>query len=195
MIHECGNWVDYRKLPNLMELDFHHETPRYTVDYNQAMYECGQCVISALKHAYDNGYDHILFRHGSSTSRRGVTTQRSVVRSIMRSKQSTPFIIRSKCIQHYSVFVAAIRPNPEGRRRREALFRKKFSALKSKFLKVVSQSPHRDFRQSTHARYKRLKANDINPELYKRLHITLGMYQNHLKRGIGVFDPNNTEMH
>ena len=52
----------------------------------------------------------MIFRHGHSTSGPFKTTARSIVRSIMRDKESTPFIIKSRSIQHYSVFVAAVRP-------------------------------------------------------------------------------------
>jgi hypothetical protein len=36
-----------------------------------------------------------------------------VVRGLMRGPDATPLIIRSKCVQHYSVFLAAIRPKGE----------------------------------------------------------------------------------
>src|ERR1035437_9916430 len=51
-----------------------------------------------------------MFLHGWSTSRPGNTTSRSQVRKLMQSKESTPYIVRRDCIQHDTVFVAAIRP-------------------------------------------------------------------------------------
>ena len=70
-------------------------------------------ALDALEKAYRAGLAYVIFRHGSSTSRLGTTTARSQVRGLMRSKDATPFIIRSQCTQHYSVFVAVIRPNPD----------------------------------------------------------------------------------
>lgn len=35
-------------------------------------------------------------------------------RSVMRIKEATPYVVRAHCIQHPSVFVAAIRPLPPG---------------------------------------------------------------------------------
>ena len=72
--------------------------------------------MKALKDAYGDGLRYVIFSHGSSTSRRGQTTARSVVRNLMRSKDATPYIVRDQCVQHDSVFAAAIRPNAESRR-------------------------------------------------------------------------------
>jgi hypothetical protein len=67
-------------------------------------------ALNALKLAQENGAKYIIFTHAWSTSRLGKTTARSVVRSLMRSPEATPYIVRRDCVQHDTVFVAAIRP-------------------------------------------------------------------------------------
>ena len=79
------------------------------ITYYEAMDQVFDESFEALRSAQASGVRHVLFRHGSSTSRPGQTTARSQVRGLMRSPLATPYIIRSKCIQHESVFVAAIR--------------------------------------------------------------------------------------
>jgi hypothetical protein len=66
-------------------------------------------VERRLGEAQRNGRSHIMFIHGSSTSRPGQTTARSQVRKFMRSSAATPFIERKHCIQHDTVFVAKLR--------------------------------------------------------------------------------------
>src|SRR5262249_7335127 len=81
--------------------------PRTT--YAEKLAEVYHDTLQALEEAYNAGKRFVLFVHGSSTSRRGKETSRSVVRKVMRSKAATPYIIRRECIQHETVFVAAIR--------------------------------------------------------------------------------------
>ena len=105
-----GDWTEYRALPNLREVDFHYseDGPRYS-EYCVAMAGVRGTALRALREAQNAGSQYVMFRHGYSTSRRGATTARSVVRSLVRSPEATPYIIRRECIQHWSVFVAAIR--------------------------------------------------------------------------------------
>ena len=106
---EYRNWTEYRSLPNLREVDFHwsDEGPH---NYWESMEQVKSVALSVIKSAYESGeVKYVLFTHGWSTSQRGRTTARSQVRSVMRSKDATPFIDRKLCIQHNSVFVAAIR--------------------------------------------------------------------------------------
>jgi hypothetical protein len=105
-----GEWAQYRQLQPLREVDFHYEgRGRRTIPYWDAMANIRQETYTALERAYNEGIRYVLFTHGSSTSRLGKTTARSQVRGVMRSREATPFIQRSQCIQHESVFVAAIR--------------------------------------------------------------------------------------
>jgi hypothetical protein len=109
-----GDWKQYRG-PDVMEVDFHRADPkpgayRARFSFRDAMAEVATETIEALESAQQNGFRAVLFTHGWSTSRRGRTSSRSVIRGLMRSKQATPYIIRSNCIQHNSVFLAAIRP-------------------------------------------------------------------------------------
>ncbi len=111
---ENGDWKKYRELPNSIEIDFHFEQSygrknEWKEPYCNRMYEIYEKALEALKKAYEEQRDYVIFTHGHSTSRRGKTTARSQIRSLMRSKESTPYIIKNESIQHYSVFVAAIR--------------------------------------------------------------------------------------
>jgi hypothetical protein len=108
-----GNWTQYRKVSPAMEVDFHYSSMgEREVPYWEAMGAVWEEALESLKKAQRTGLSYVIFRHGSSTSGPGITTARSMVRGLMRSKDSTPYILRSKCIQHHSVFVAAIRPDP-----------------------------------------------------------------------------------
>lgn len=109
-IKDCRNWTEFRSLPALLEIDFHLVGQPGGGAYHENMAAVRSGALSALKAAQEKGFQFVLFTHGRSTSRRGKTTARSQVRGLMRSKDATPYIIRSKCIQHPSVFVAAIRP-------------------------------------------------------------------------------------
>jgi len=109
---EDGNWLRYRQLPNLVEVDFHRvgfDLPLSDAPYYERMQQVGSDALDALINAQAAGKDWVLFTHGWSTSRLGATTSRSQVRSLMRSPQATPYIVRAECIQHDSVFVARIR--------------------------------------------------------------------------------------
>jgi len=109
--HGSGDWTRYRSLPGLVELDFHPRSGDADhAPYWDRMEKVYRDAVEALRRAQTLGKQHVLFTHGWSTSRLGKTTSRSQVRKAMRSKDATPFIVRSECIQHDSVFVAAIRP-------------------------------------------------------------------------------------
>ncbi len=111
-----GDWTQYRKFPGLVEVDFHYaDFGRRKAPYGEAMDDIWDTTLEALKSAFEKGKRFVLFRHGWSTSHRGKTTARSQVRRLMRSTNATPYIVRNQCIQHESVFVAAIRPNPNAR--------------------------------------------------------------------------------
>jgi hypothetical protein len=107
-----GDWTKYRG-DGVREVDFHRSSTssgyREAFDYREAMADVERDALDALSSAYADGITTLLLTHGWSTSRPGKTTSRSVIRSLMRSKEATPYIRRSQCIQHESVFVAAIR--------------------------------------------------------------------------------------
>jgi hypothetical protein len=112
-----GNWTQYREL-HPWEVDFHYEKPRdfegpRGTSYEDLMEKVWREALEALKDAHEYGTRYVLFTHGSSTSRPGRTTARSMVRKLMRSAYATPFILRRECIQHETVFLAAIRPKPK----------------------------------------------------------------------------------
>lgn len=110
--NESGNWTAYRELPGVTEIDFHRSDEPSEHSYWEAMDLVRAETLASLKWAQANGKRYLLIRHGHSTSHQGTTTSRSQVRGLMRSPDATPYILRSQSIQHYSVFVAAIRPLP-----------------------------------------------------------------------------------
>ena len=106
-----GDWTEYRKLKPQIEINFHVDKDDYGLGSHwENMKDAHDGSLKALIRAQNEGLKYVLFIHGWSTSRIGKTTARSQVRKLMRSAASTPYIIRSECIQHNSVFVAAIRP-------------------------------------------------------------------------------------
>ena len=111
-----GNWIEYRKLPCVDEIDLHrvpdgsrNRGPR-EVPYENYVVDVWDEVLKALQSAQQRQRLYVIFRHGWSTSRSGQTTARSQVRKLMRSKFVTPYIIRKNSIQHNAVFVATIKP-------------------------------------------------------------------------------------
>lgn len=107
-IYEVGDWIRYRQLPDLIEVDFHWAKME-TGLYHENMQQVWDQALSALIEAHAQRKKFVLFTHGWSTSRIGRTTARSQVRKLMRSRVATPYIARPTCIQHDSVFLAAIR--------------------------------------------------------------------------------------
>ena len=112
-----GDWKRYRELGDVVEVDFHYSQhgPR-EIDYSVAMDNAYDVALEALRSAYASGKQYVLFTHGFSTSHPGHTSARSQVRKLMRGKEATLYVHKSRSIQHYSVFVAAIRDNPAGRK-------------------------------------------------------------------------------
>src|SRR5688572_6650877 len=106
-----GDWTLFRNLPQLHQVNYHLAEIRDSGIYEERMNRIREDVMKTLRTADENGYRFVLFNHGWSTSERWkTTTARSVVRGVMRSPEATPFIIRRDCIQHYTAFVAAVRP-------------------------------------------------------------------------------------
>ena len=117
MHRESGDWNLLRQRFNLLpsdEVDLHFGRRDPHVPYEEVMAEVSDIVRRSLLTAQQNKRPYVLFLHGHSTSRRGVTTARSAVRSFIRSKEATPLVERSGCIQHSSVFLAKIRPPKPG---------------------------------------------------------------------------------
>jgi hypothetical protein len=103
------NWVEYRHLPKLTELDFHDWYKDPYQQYWEFLQVMEKAVWDAIKNAQENGNEWLLVTHGSSTSRPGKTTARSITRKVMNNKKATPFIVRKQCIQQETVFLAKIR--------------------------------------------------------------------------------------
>src|SRR5262249_21196003 len=109
---ETGNWTEFRTRFSLLpgdEVDFHHGRRELGVSYGQVMQDIEKTVLAVLQRAFEQQRPYVMFTHGWSTSGIGKTTARSMVRGVMRSKHATPYIDRSGCIQHESVFVAKIK--------------------------------------------------------------------------------------
>ena len=103
-----GDWKDLANTADIkVNLHFGRGEPG---QWSNNMAEVSGIVTKTLRDAQAEGCRYVLFMHGYSTSRPGQMSARSIVRGIMRSKESTPFIIKSQSMQHNSVFVAAIRP-------------------------------------------------------------------------------------
>lgn len=102
-----GDWAPYSQAGDRV-VDFHWSRMDGPRDYGARMAEVADTTLKALKEAHANGESMVVFIHGSSTSQPGTTTARSIVRTIMRSMKSTPYIIKAQCLQHETVFVAAI---------------------------------------------------------------------------------------
>jgi len=107
-----GDWkqlaAKFRLEPaDIIDLHFGPRDPCRS--YHEVMMDLEMMVERNLFTALKNRRPYLMFVHGWSTSRRGNTTARSVVRSFMRSKAATPLIMRSGCVQHETVFVAKIR--------------------------------------------------------------------------------------
>lgn len=117
-----GGWTQYRARFNLSEsdeIDLHRGKRRIGESYEEVMAGVTDIVVASLNEAQRNGRSYVMFVHGWSTSGPGKTTARSQVRSFMRSKDATPLIERSECIQHETVFVVKLKPmrdTPEGQR-------------------------------------------------------------------------------
>jgi hypothetical protein len=112
MQKQTGDWTRYREqfgLTSADEVDLHFDRRDPTRSYWDVIMDVEALVKKELQKAQKNGRRYVMFFHGSSTSRPGKTTARSVVRQFMRSTDATPLIERAGCIQHDSVFVARIR--------------------------------------------------------------------------------------
>jgi hypothetical protein len=109
-----GDWRQYRaqfELSQSDEVDLHFgRRDPSAMRYEEAMDNVRSLVEHKLCEAQRHGRPYLMFIHGSSTSRRGRRTARSVVRGFMRSPSATPLIERSGCIQHATVFLAKLRP-------------------------------------------------------------------------------------
>ncbi len=192
-----GNWTKYRDLPGThIEVDFHYsdDGPR-ECSYQEAMGEVYDVALSNIREAYENGMEHVIFIHGWSTSRRGNTTARSIVRRLMRSKESTPYIIKAHSIQHETVFVAAIRPNPEGAKKyqEKCAERNKECARQIKFfrmqlLDLVDKSADEILRVNTRKYIERLTEDETDMcYVLDKIKRTLGNYRDQYNRRVGVF--------
>jgi hypothetical protein len=94
-----------------VEVDFHWSGQEDAGTYMEHMAEVEVVALNALVEAHGAGAQYLLLTHGASTSEGWKqSTSRSVIRGLMRSPKATPYIDRARCIQHATVFVAAIRP-------------------------------------------------------------------------------------
>jgi hypothetical protein len=111
IMKRTGGWTSFRAefgLTRENEIDLHFGRRDLNTSYENAMADVATLVETKLIEAQKAGCPYLMFIHGWSTSRRGKTTARSIVRRFMRSKAATPLIERSGCIQHETVFIAKI---------------------------------------------------------------------------------------
>jgi len=102
-----GDWAILRNMPNMHCVDFNCLEGG---NYYEKMAKVHAAVMQALKDAQAKGVDYVMFTYGYSTSEAFIGTARSMVRAIMKSKESAPFIIKKRSIEHRSGFIAAIKP-------------------------------------------------------------------------------------
>lgn len=191
MIRENRDWTEYRNLPDLIEVDFHWKGRGQGSNnsYFDKMGDVYETTMQALKFAYENGKEYVLFTHGHSPLYIGQSNSCTIVRGIMRSKESTPYIIKSQSIQHPSVFVAKIRPNPEGKK-------KYIEGIKEDIKKMVTQIKELlDLCENEHYKKKSLESlkyllenKDDYDELYTRLAKKLYGIQDQYKGKYGAFE-------
>jgi hypothetical protein len=105
-----GDWAQYIS-DDVAKVDFHFgRRDRYKHIYGDCMAEVHHLALQSLQKAQKNGDRWVMLMHGYSTSRPFMTTARTIVRGLMRSSESTPYIIKSQSIQFDAVFLTAIRP-------------------------------------------------------------------------------------
>ena len=102
-----GDWTILKDIANMHYVDLNDLEGR---NFYEKMAWVHKLVMQALKNAQSKGVDYVMFNHGHSFSGSYIMTARSMVRSIMSSKEAAPYIVKKKSIQHKSVFVAAIKP-------------------------------------------------------------------------------------
>lgn len=102
-----GDWTILKDMGNMQHVDFNGLEGK---NYYEKMTRVHAIVMQALKDAQAEGVDYVMFIHGYSSSEPIIGSARSIVRSIMSSREATPFINKKKSIQHSSVFIAAIKP-------------------------------------------------------------------------------------
>lgn len=113
-----GAWVELRA-PNQAELDLHlkpevqGEHGSRHQSFEQNMQDAYDLTLQALKDAVEESQDSLLVVHGKSTSGIGRRSSRSVVRALMRSKEATPYIVRTKSLEHETAFLACLRPKSQ----------------------------------------------------------------------------------
>lgn len=109
-----GPWHELRR-NECREIDFHRGRRDPSLPYMEAMSQVWGESLDALRSAYEDGCPYVLIGHGYSTSRPFHVTARSHVRRLMHSPDATPYIDRSRCLQHNACFLAAIRPKVAAR--------------------------------------------------------------------------------
>jgi len=106
-----GDWTKFRLLGSYIEVEGYHPNGEDDgLSYWERMERTYTWALKNLIKAQEYDVEFVIFTHGWSTSGLGKTTHRSQIRKLMRGKDASPYITRKNCIQHDSVFVAAIRP-------------------------------------------------------------------------------------
>ena len=82
------------------------------MSYHEAMDQAEQEAMSSIAEAYQQGLSYLLVTRGNSTSRKGKTTTRSVIRKLFKSPKAPPYVNRRESIQHRSAFLFALKINP-----------------------------------------------------------------------------------
>ena len=183
-----GDWTRYRKLGDVVEVDFHYSEhgPR-EIDYSDAMESVYDTALEALQSSYASGRQYVLFTHGYSTSRPGHTSARSQVRKLMRGKEATPYVRKSHSIQHYSVFVAAMRDNPAGRKAHQKKIESQIQRILPILYSLIDSSENETFKRLTRRYLDDLNALANREQVLQKLTEKLHEYQRQYERRCGAW--------
>jgi len=106
---ETTEWRKLCRDLNYLRVDIPLSGP----NYHDTLSRAHQIALDGLKQAQKEGYDYLLLVHGHGSP--GQTTPASIVRKLIRSKESTPYVIKLRSKKYDDVLLAAIRRKKKGK--------------------------------------------------------------------------------
>lgn len=100
-----SDWAAYRNIPNVAEVDLQdvlHSSPA-------GLDAVHDRALIALRQAHANGHPFVILRHGYTPKSIAAASVSSTVRKLIRSSESTPYVVKHKSVQFPNALVAAIR--------------------------------------------------------------------------------------
>lgn len=101
---------DWTILKDMGKMDYVELNELGSGNYYEKMARAHKLVMQALKDAQAKGADYVMFNYGCPTPGSFFMTPKSMVMSIVKSKEAAPYINKKSSIRHSTVFVAAIKP-------------------------------------------------------------------------------------